>query len=69
MASMVFCTAAVSGTFSSSTTLTPGSFLIGSGCGGLRLVVAEVAARADIDHADDERCLRQGMAQRAGQGE
>jgi hypothetical protein len=61
---IVFVTAAVSGTFSSSTTLTPGQLLHLGGRRGLRLVVAEVVARADVDHADRQRLLRTRLAQR-----
>jgi hypothetical protein len=64
---MVFCTAAVSGTFSSSTTLMPGIFLSGGGF-ELRLVVAVVVARADVDHADGDRLLREGEGAPAAEG-
>ena len=66
-ASMVFCTAAVSGTFSSSTTLTPGIFLSAAAACGLRLVVAVVVARADVDHAHGQRRLRAARCECAGQ--
>ena len=64
---IVFCTAAVSGTFSSSTTLTPGIFLSSAAACGLRLVVAVVVARADVDDADGERLgLRERRLHRPG---
>jgi hypothetical protein len=50
--SMVFSTASVSGTFSSSTTLRPGIFFSAAAPCGVRLVVAVVVARPDIDEAD-----------------
>ena len=56
MLSMVFETASVSGTFSSSTTVDAGHRLErlgGDPC--VHLVPAEIIARADIDDADGER--------------
>jgi hypothetical protein len=56
---MVFAPPPSRGTFSSSTTLTPGIFLSMAAGFGLRLVVAVVVARADVDHADGDRLLRE----------
>ena len=50
--SIDFETASVSGTFSSSTTLTPGTSFERLDRHRMRLVPAEIVARADIDHAD-----------------
>ncbi len=49
---MVFSTASVSGTFSSSIDLDAGQLLQRGGALRVRLVVAVVVARADIDEAD-----------------
>ena len=73
MNSMVFSTASVSGTFSSSTTLMPGHLLQRGGAGGVGLVVAVVVARSDIDEADDgvlgeRRAPRQGRGERGDGG-
>ena len=52
--SIDFETASVSGTFSSSTTLTPGTSFSALIADRMRLVPAEIVARADIDDADGE---------------
>jgi hypothetical protein len=52
MDSMVFSTASVSGTFSSSTTFEAGDLLQRRRALRVRLVVAVVVARPDIDEAD-----------------
>ena len=62
MLSIDFSTATVSGTFSSSTTFTPGIFFRMAARLGVRLVVAVVVARPDIDEAEDQRLLRAGRA-------
>ena len=50
--SIDFETASVSGTFSSSTTFTPGTSFERLDRDRMRLVPAEIVARADIDDAD-----------------
>ena len=64
MLSMVFCTASVSGTFSSSRILTPGSFATTSGALVVRLVVAVVVLGSDVDEADGEGRVRRRRAAR-----
>ena len=55
MLSMVFCTATVSGTISSSRIFTPGSLASAAAPCGVGLVVAVVGLGADIDEADGQR--------------
>ena len=55
MLSIVFWTASVSGTFSSSRILTPGSLAMTERALVVGLVVAVVVLRSDVDEADRQR--------------